>query len=72
MYILVVEPKPSDYHLHIYDMNAPRHPTPIKTAATGHQTTLKELKSIGGYEGGWKITDSHLSPNNDRCGFLNG
>jgi hypothetical protein len=32
----------------------------------GHDTTLTVLKSIQGKEGRWTITDSHLSPDNER------
>lgn len=32
-----------------------------------HQTTMKVHKSIRGIESGWTITDSHLSPDNERC-----
>lgn len=34
-----------------------------------HESTLKILKTIQGRPGRWTITDSHLSPNNERQGF---
>jgi len=31
-----------------------------------HDTTMKTLKTIEGVPGNWTITDSHLSPDNER------
>ncbi|KAG1757821.1 WD40-repeat-containing domain protein [Suillus lakei] len=68
-----------DFRLHIYDMTSP--PSPYmkrqrnpRRSATGvwddsdrdHDTTLKILKTIQGCTGRWTITDSHLSPDNER------
>ncbi|KAI0066418.1 WD40 repeat-like protein [Artomyces pyxidatus] len=64
-----------DFQLHIYDMTAPRkQPDPPRIVSTGRrtfvanreQTTLKVLKTIDGAPGQWTITDSHLSPDNQR------
>jgi hypothetical protein len=70
-----------DFRLHIYDTAAP----PIMTGDqvsldpdADHETTMKVMRSIDGMHGGWTITDSHLSPDNERiiyssmvstCGF---
>ncbi|KAG2159612.1 WD40 repeat-like protein [Suillus bovinus] len=68
-----------DFRLHIYDMTSPPSPyvkrsRNIWRSATGvwddndrdHDTTLKILKTIQGCPGRWTITDSHLSPDNER------
>lgn len=68
-----------DFRLHIYDMTSPpspymKRPRNLRRSATGvwddsdcdHDTTLKILKTIQGSAGRWTITDSHLSPNNER------
>ncbi|KAG2120636.1 WD40-repeat-containing domain protein [Suillus discolor] len=68
-----------DFRLHIYDMTSPpspymKRPRTLRRSATGvwddsdcdHDTTLKILKTIQGSAGRWTITDSHLSPNNER------
>lgn len=34
-----------------------------------HESTLKVLKTIQGHPGRWTITDSHLSPDNERQAF---
>lgn len=64
-----------DFNLHIYDMTAAptRRGNPILQpydGDSGHQTTMKVHKSIQGFPGGWTITDSHLSPNNDRLVYF--
>lgn len=61
-----------DFNLHIYDMTAPRarNDRPgalLHDPATGHRTTMKVHKSIRGIADGWTVTDSHLSPDNERC-----
>ncbi|KAI5122355.1 hypothetical protein M0805_004113 [Coniferiporia weirii] len=60
-----------DFNLHIYDMTAPRsqgrHPSLLHyDSRSNHQTTMKVHKSIRGIPEGWTITDSHLSPDNER------
>lgn len=68
-----------DFRLHIYDMTSPPSPymkrqRNLRRSATGvwddsdrnHDTTLKILKTIQGCTGRWTITDSHLSPDNER------
>lgn len=68
-----------DFRLHIYDMTSPpspymKRPRNLRRSATGvwddsdrdHDTTLKVLKTIQGCTGRWTITDSHLSPDNER------
>ncbi|TDL28344.1 WD40 repeat-like protein [Rickenella mellea] len=65
-----------DFKLHIYDMTS--SPS-LKTAESirqrrltsshgpsDHDTTMKVMKIIQGVHGQWTITDSHLSPNNER------
>lgn len=67
---------PLDFRLHIYDMTHP--PVPYKPPQNrrisqrmhgdieGVDTTMKEIKTIRGHAGWWTITDSHLSPDNER------
>ncbi|KAI6136433.1 WD40 repeat-like protein [Pisolithus sp. B1] len=68
-----------NFHLYVYDMTAPpssytgqrrgaRWPVTSHwdTNDRDHETTLKVLKTIEGRQGSWTITDSHLSPNNER------
>ncbi|KAL5494725.1 hypothetical protein ACEPAI_186 [Sanghuangporus weigelae] len=60
-----------DFNLHIYDTTAPRGPDAFQgrvyhDSHTNHKTTMKVHKSIQGIPEGWTITDSHLSPDNDR------
>lgn len=68
-----------DFRLHIYDMTSPplpytKRPRNTRRSATGvwddsdrdHETTLKILNTIQGHPGRWTITDSHLSPDNER------
>jgi DDB1- and CUL4-associated factor 11 len=60
-----------DFNLHIYDVSNPLSPYDEPVLApyngdNGHQTTMKIHKSIQGLCQGWTITDSHLSPHNDR------
>ncbi|KAI9570371.1 WD40 repeat-like protein [Boletus coccyginus] len=72
-----------DFRLQVYDMTSP--PTkyskprqnPRRTGRTSlfddqnreHESTLKVLKTIRGHPGRWTITDSHLSPDNERQDF---
>lgn len=65
-----------DFRLHVYDTNAPLDPIApgqqgqnrLRTslAHDGHETSMKEIKTINAQPGGWTITDSHLSPDNQR------
>lgn len=59
-----------DFRLHIYDTSAPPLMDGNDVRATGdgsdHETTLRTMKSINGVHGNWTITDSHLSPDNER------
>ncbi|KZT30917.1 WD40 repeat-like protein [Neolentinus lepideus HHB14362 ss-1] len=67
-----------DFTLNVYDMTAPpNRPTPNRVPSTrrrhhtadsndDHQTTMKVINSIQGNPGSWTITDSHLSPDNER------
>lgn len=64
-----------DFRLHIYDMTAPLskptqvlRPTerPSRRSEYDEPTTLNIIKVIQGLSGGWTITDSHLSPDNER------
>ncbi|KAI6031542.1 hypothetical protein BKA83DRAFT_87812, partial [Pisolithus microcarpus] len=68
-----------DFLLHVYDMTAPpssyirqhrsaRRPVTSHwdTNDRDHETTMKVLKTIEGRRGSWTITDSHLSPDNQR------
>jgi len=70
---------PKDFRLHIYDMTSPplphiKRPGNMRRSAIGvwddiehdHETTLKVLKTVQGCHGSWTITDSHLSPDNER------
>ncbi|KAH7923909.1 WD40 repeat-like protein [Leucogyrophana mollusca] len=68
-----------DFRLHVYDMTAPptsyiKRNRASRRSATGHwdhddrdhETTMKVIKTIQGNPGRWTITDSHLSPDNER------
>ncbi|THH33102.1 hypothetical protein EUX98_g1080 [Antrodiella citrinella] len=59
-----------DFMLHIYDTTQPIAPnTPggiSRFRDTGHETSMKLIKSIRAYADRWTITDSHLSPDNQR------
>ncbi|KAL4069807.1 WD40-repeat-containing domain protein [Scleroderma yunnanense] len=68
-----------DFRLHVYDMTAPRLKCPRRRrrltrppasewddSDRDKETTLKVLKTIQGHPGRWTITDSHLSPDNER------
>lgn len=64
-----------DFRLHIYDTTAPITPTNpsarISRIRNGiltqdHETSMKIIKTIRAHPGGWTITDSHLSPDNQR------
>ncbi|KAG6380983.1 WD40-repeat-containing domain protein [Boletus reticuloceps] len=67
-----------DFRLHVYDMTSPpakyikpwRNPQRRTTLPIDHdrdhESTLKVLKIIQGHPGRWTITDSHLSPDNER------
>lgn len=59
-----------DFRLHIYDTSAPPLMEGNDVQATGdgsdHETTMRTMKSINGAHGNWTITDSHLSPDNER------
>lgn len=68
-----------DFKLHVYDMTAPPTKPNIPRQAssrinalrwneTGGEnvTTMKVIKTIQGQLGRWTITDSHLSPDNQR------
>ncbi|KAF8846158.1 WD40 repeat-like protein [Paxillus ammoniavirescens] len=76
-----------DFRLHVYDMTSPpakyiKRPQNLHQGAAllddrDHESTLKVLKTIQGHPGRWTITDSHLSPDNERmiyssivCSFL--
>ncbi|KAG9314168.1 WD40-repeat-containing domain protein [Chiua virens] len=67
-----------DFRLHVYDMTSPptkyleprrntrRRVPPLRDDEHDHESTLKILKTIQGHPGRWTITDSHLSPDNER------
>ncbi|CAL1693996.1 unnamed protein product [Somion occarium] len=57
-----------DFRLHIYDTTAPVEPTDDASArrSPGHLTTMKVIKDIQAHADNWTITDSHLSPDNQR------
>ncbi|KAJ3557114.1 hypothetical protein NM688_g1646 [Phlebia brevispora] len=64
-----------DFQLHVYDMTAPIvpvRPSDRRTRQRGrlweqdHDTSMKVIKTIRAHPGGWTITDSHLSPDNQR------
>ena len=54
-----------DFRLHIYDMVAPLNGT-TRRSSDGHATTMEVIKTIQAAPGRWTITDSHLSPDNQR------
>lgn len=63
-----------DFRLRVYDMTAPSSRTPSRGSVStynpdndyGQESKMKLRNSIQGHEGGWTITDSHLSPDNER------
>ncbi|EKM61354.1 uncharacterized protein PHACADRAFT_247904 [Phanerochaete carnosa HHB-10118-sp] len=65
-----------DFRLHVYDTTAPivpRSPTARASQrlrgglfAHDHDSCMKVIKTIQAQPGGWTITDSHLSPDNQR------
>ncbi|KAH9898279.1 WD40 repeat-like protein [Cubamyces lactineus] len=57
-----------NFRLHVYDMKAPyklRGPHG-REHDDGHATTMEIIKTIQAAPGRWTITDSHLSPDNQR------
>ncbi|KZT74971.1 WD40 repeat-like protein [Daedalea quercina L-15889] len=58
-----------DFRLHVYDTTAPLSQTYEGAMANdryGHRTSMKVIKTIHANPGRWTITDSHLSPDNQR------
>ncbi|OCH96414.1 WD40 repeat-like protein [Obba rivulosa] len=60
-----------DFRLHVYDTTAPLQPyVPSPRSRihddSRHETTMKVIKTIRAHPGRWTITDSHLSPDNQR------
>ncbi|KAI0375121.1 WD40 repeat-like protein [Pilatotrama ljubarskyi] len=60
-----------NFRLHVYDMKAPFKPLrPSRNQRQdfddGHTTTMEVIKTIQAAPGRWTITDSHLSPDNQR------
>ncbi|EIN13833.1 WD40 repeat-like protein [Punctularia strigosozonata HHB-11173 SS5] len=67
-----------DFRLHVYDtasilsQHLPNHGPQFRRRGSeyeldpGHQTRMKVIKTIQGHAGRWTITDSHLSPDNER------
>ncbi|KAJ3010959.1 hypothetical protein NUW54_g2323 [Trametes sanguinea] len=60
-----------NFRLHVYDMKAPfRQQSPARPQRQefddGHTTTMQVIKTIQAAPGRWTITDSHLSPDNQR------
>jgi WD repeat-containing protein 23 len=51
-----------DYKLRVYDMKAAPNPSADYT----HRSTMKLINTIQGQPGRWTITDSHLSPDDQR------
>ncbi|KDQ20274.1 hypothetical protein BOTBODRAFT_27695 [Botryobasidium botryosum FD-172 SS1] len=59
-----------DFRLHVYDTTSSSKLQPKGSSGnlrSGlYQTTMKVMKTIRGVTGNWTITDSHLSPDNER------
>ncbi|CDO75481.1 hypothetical protein BN946_scf184935.g17 [Trametes cinnabarina] len=60
-----------NFRLHVYDMKAPfRQQSPSRPQRQeyddGHTTIMQVIKTIQAAPGRWTITDSHLSPDNQR------
>ncbi|KAK7680553.1 hypothetical protein QCA50_016334 [Cerrena zonata] len=57
-----------DFRLHIYDTTAPIQPADETSSkkSSGHSSTMKVIKEIPAHADNWTITDSHLSPDNQR------
>ena len=51
-----------DYKLRVYDMKAAPH----HSGDYSHRSTMKLINTIQGQPGRWTITDSHLSPDDQR------
>ncbi|KAI1788787.1 WD40 repeat-like protein [Ganoderma leucocontextum] len=54
-----------NFRLHVYDTAAPLKAT-ARRSGDGHATTMEVIKTIQAAPGRWTITDSHLSPDNQR------
>ncbi|KAF8313869.1 WD40 repeat-like protein [Clavulina sp. PMI_390] len=58
-----------DFRLHIYDTSKPtitQGNSPHAIDDSDHEYTMPVMKTINGVPGNWTITDSHLSPDNER------
>ncbi|CCL98107.1 uncharacterized protein FIBRA_00101 [Fibroporia radiculosa] len=59
-----------DFRLHVYDTTASFEPSTSRRdqrdRGHGHSTSMKVIKTINAHPGRWTITDSHLSPDNQR------
>nr|VWO96723.1 G-protein comlpex beta subunit CpcB [Ganoderma boninense] len=53
------------FRLHVYDTAAPLKAV-ARRSGDGHATTMEVIKTIQAAPGRWTITDSHLSPDNQR------
>lgn len=60
-----------DFRMHVYDTTRPITQPPrqsLRSLGT-HTTTMHVAKTIDGVGDGWTITDSHLSPDNERLAY---
>jgi len=56
-----------DFRLHVYDTTSTKRRRRKGDPRLGpHGTTMNVIKTIRGVPGNWTITDSHLSPDNER------
>jgi len=57
-----------DFRMHVYDTTRPITQSPGRSHGA-HTTTMHVAKTIDGIGDGWTITDSHLSPDNERLAY---
>jgi hypothetical protein len=57
--------------MHVYDTTRPitQSPRQPRRSLGTHTTTMHVAKTIDGIGDGWTITDSHLSPDNERLAY---
>jgi DDB1- and CUL4-associated factor 11 len=60
-----------DFNLNVYNTTVPPSRDRIDLTNQHHRTSMETMKTINGVSGRWTITDSHLSPDNERYVLLN-
>ncbi|KAH9944278.1 WD40 repeat-like protein [Epithele typhae] len=56
------------FKIHVYDTTKPLRTDlrQVRGSRDGHATSMEVIKTVNAVPGGWTITDSHLSPDNQR------